>query len=168
MTKIKEQILNPVISLEANSNKGKPGSAVMQAFLFGAWLMTILWYAVSIILLHCNKSWGALILFCTVAFTVYLVLASLKLVANLSRTFRLVMFADGVYLTTQNIHSRKIQTIRWKNVESAELYNYKDLSSVTLCGSEKALEIPLWAFPSRQEEIIDLIQNYHVPLIRVP
>ncbi len=168
MTGTKQQITAPLISLELNSRKGKTGSAVMQAFLFGAWLMTILWYAVSVTLFYYNKWWGALILFCTVAFTVYLISASKKLMSNLSRTFRLVMFADGVYLTSQDNKSRDVQTIRWRDVKWAEFYNCKDLSSVILRGYEKSVEIPVWAFSTRKEEILDVIQNHHVPLMRVP
>lgn len=161
---------NPEVYLHLRGTQRNQDTRIMVAFLFGSWLMVVLWIVVSFVLFNYSWPWACLILFSTLAFGWYLRQVTTKLNSRKTKIYDLQLDADKIKLTVFDYKTGQLveKTFLWSQIRWAEVYRYVDESSVVLQGWDKSIEIPLWAFGSRKRAVLKALMSKQISIVRIP
>lgn len=155
-------------SLKLHSANYKPGALVLGSFLAGAWFFVLTWFATAYFIFPSEPGWTIILVVTSSAYMVYLLAESRNLIQSLRHKFTLTINKNEVTLQVNEGKTIFERTMPIDCINTIEIYRYLDEGSLVLKGKELSMEIPLWAFPHNQSQIVRLLQKSHAEVISVP
>lgn len=155
-------------SLKLHSANHKPGASVLGVFLVGAWFFAFTWLTAAFFIFPTEPGWATILVVASCAYMVYLVAESRNLINSLRHKFVLTIDKNEVSLQVDKGPAAYERKMPLDCIKSIEVYRYWDEGSLVLRSKDRSMEIPLWAFPNDQSQILRLLQKTHAEVISVP
>lgn len=143
---------------------------LLVALLLG-WSLAVPFFLNSWYVSEYNPFGGVVLLTGTILFCFYMWCFTRQLLSESQLKFTLEFSNSGVTFSSYDSKNQRggSESMRWKELKSADYYSPTDLESLLLHSSAKDLEIPLWAFPApAKKSIIESVIGQGVQLHTIP
>jgi hypothetical protein len=159
----------PGIKIKSQPSKRRAGLLPLFTGLALGWAFVLMWSVVAMAAMPGSIAWGMLLLASTTAFGVLLTLMSVSLFRDACREYFIEVTASELVLvvTDRFAKQRGTQMILLGDVIYVEYYPYPDSASIILHTAYSNVEIPLWPFGERGQDVVDYLCGCGIKVMNV-
>lgn len=157
------------ILIKSQPGKRRAGLLPLFTGLSLGWAFVLMWSIVAMAAMPGSLAWGLLLLGSTAAFGSLLSVMSVSLFRDACREYVIELTASELVLLVHDRLAKKrgTQMILLQDVIYVEYYPYPDSASMILHTAYSHVEIPLWPFGERSQDIIDFLCGLGIKVMNV-
>lgn len=157
------------IKLASIPSHSRTGLLPMTIAIAVGWVFVCLWTIAAVIALAHNIYWSLILFLPTLAFAALLAQMTYNIIVDSCSDFVVELTSTEAVLSICDRlnHRRATRMILLNDVTYAEYYPYLDSACVILHTDYTQMEIPIWPFGIRGQDIIDFLSGSGVKVVNV-